>query len=94
MTLKDAVERLNELDDEDLIYVRRPWEGAAECIIVRYERSVTTGRQRDGMDYFLEGSTAREALQVFGERSTTLEDRLRLLIYYAENDAFPDWVYE
>jgi hypothetical protein len=94
MTLKDAVERLEELDGEDVIYVRRPWSPAAECQTARYDPSVTTGRQRDGMDYFLEAGTAREALAVFDGRASTLDERLRLLIYYAENDAFPDWVYE
>jgi hypothetical protein len=46
------------------------------------------------MDYFLEASTAREALAVFDGRATTLEERIRLLLYFAENDAFPGWVYE
>lgn len=93
MTLHDVVERLDELDDEDIIYVRRPWKSDADCTVARYDRA--TGKSSlDGMDYFLEASTAREALAVFEGRATTLEERHRLLIYYAENDAFPDWVYE
>jgi hypothetical protein len=93
MTLHDVVQRLDELDDEDIIYVRRPWTSDADCTVTRYGRATGTS-SGDGMEYFLEASTAREALAVFGGRATSLEERLRLLIYYAENDAFPDWVYE
>ena len=93
VTLRDVVERLDDLDGEDIMYVRRPWGATADCIVVRYDPA-TRATLGDGLDYFLEGGTAREVLEVFDGRATTLEERLRLLIYYAENDAFPDWVYE
>jgi len=93
MTLHDAVARLEELDGEDMFYVRRPWTADADCVVARYD-GATGASSHDGMDYFLEASTAREVLAVFDGRATTLEERIRLLIFYAENDAFPDWVYE
>lgn len=93
MTLHDAVELLDALDGEDIFYVRRPWTAAADCVVARYDGAAGAS-SRDGMDYFLEASTAREVLAVFEGRATTMEERIRLLVYYAENDAFPDCVYE
>lgn len=94
MTLADAVDGLKKLDDEDVLYVRRPWAPTAECMIVRFAGSNAAGAEKNGLAYFLEAATARAALEVFEGCETTLDERLRLLIYYAENAAFPDRVYE
>ena len=75
MTLKDAVERLEELDGEDVIYVRRPWSPAAECQTVRYDPPSHDGRQRDGMDYFLEvGCTPGNAISPTRSSPSYTED--------------------
>ena len=31
---------------------------------------------------------------MFGSRSASTQDKVRLLVHYAENDAYPAWVYE
>ena len=46
-----------------------------------------------GFKYFLGVSTAREVLEVFQGREPSLEEKIDCLLYYAENDAFPGWVY-
>lgn len=42
---------------------------------------------------FLEVHVAHEVLRVFDDKPPTMEEKLRLLIHYAENDAYPEWVY-
>src|SRR5690348_9920812 len=96
MTLSDAITALDSLDSEDLICARRPWTPTSDCIVTPTDQPAGVPKHVKvaGLEYFIDAGTAREALEVFGGRETTLEERLRLLIFYAENDAFPDWVYE
>ena len=47
-----------------------------------------------GMEYFLEVVVAKEVCEAFGDRRPTDSEIARLLMFYAENDAFPDWLYE
>jgi hypothetical protein len=47
-----------------------------------------------GLDYFLEGSVAKEVLGVLSNRNTTADERRELLMYYAEHDAYPTWAYK
>jgi hypothetical protein len=37
---------------------------------------------------------ARQVLEVFERRKPSEEQTRALLLYYAENDAYPSWVYE
>ena len=48
----------------------------------------------DGHKYFLEASVARDVMDVLRSRPTpsSTDDACNLLIHYAENDAYPDWV--
>ena len=46
-----------------------------------------------GFDYFLEVSVALEVLESLEGKPSSLDDKLRLLIYYAENDSYPDYIY-
>lgn len=46
-----------------------------------------------GYAYFLEVHVAKEVNRVSAEKSPTLDEMVRLLVHYAENDAYPDWVY-
>jgi hypothetical protein len=46
-----------------------------------------------GYEYFLEIHVAKEVLAVLGSRQAAPDDQVRLLMFYAENDAYPDWAY-
>ena len=93
--LSDLVDRLDTLGNESTIFARKPWSAMSEAVLVatddegRIDRAVPAG-----FAYFLEVNVSREVLEVFGDRPASLGDRTRLLIYYAEFDSFPDWVYE
>jgi hypothetical protein len=94
MKLVEAIEKLRKLDDGATIFARRPWTGDSECTLATVEDKLPKELKKAGFDYFLEVSVALEILGVFGRKRPTLEDKLRLIIFYAENDAFPDWVHQ
>ena len=96
MTLEEVVRDLDLLDADATICVRRPWSGSAECIVISLDANLRLPQHvKDaGFEYFLERFVADEVLEVFGEHVPSNEEKLRLLIFYADNDAYPDWVYE
>lgn len=96
MKLVEAVENLSTLDRETTIFVRRPWTGDAECTVAMLDRGVAIPKEitAAGFEYFLDVFVCHEVLSVFGTRKPTTDEKLRVLIHYAENDAWPDWVYE
>jgi hypothetical protein len=96
MTLADIVNQLSLVAEDRIICARRPWSALAESILAQpaENRSVPSDVKAAGFEYFLEVFVAREVLQVFGQKPATLDDKIRLLIHYAENDAYPEWVYQ
>lgn len=79
-----------------MICAQKPWTAASRARLVSAEArgGVPDDAKAEGLDYFLEVHVAKEVLEVFGDRSETVDRKLALLIYYAENDAYPDWAYE
>lgn len=95
VALADIINQLDGVDEGQIICARRPWSDQAEGLLALPDEnlSVPNDVKAAGFEYFLEVFVAREVLQVFGNKPATLEDKIRLLIYYAENDAYPDWAY-
>ncbi|WP_437721249.1 hypothetical protein [Sorangium sp. So ce861] len=96
MTLDEAVRQLDTLDENAILCARPPWTPLSECVIALPDEDLGVPRHvKDaGLAYFLEVHVAHEVLRVFGDKPATHEERARLLIYYAENDAYPGWVYQ
>lgn len=95
MTLNEIVKQLGTLDEDAIVCVRRPWIPSAECVVTEPAENlgVPTHLKNAGFAYFLEVHVAHEVLGVFGDKPSTHEEKVRLLIHYAENDAYPEWVY-
>ena len=96
VTLSEVLARVEEFSEEETIFSRRPWRFNEYAILVRMDEegripSLTTA---EGWDYFLEVTVAKEVLEVFEGAPPSPEERRNLLLFYAENDGFPDWVYE
>jgi hypothetical protein len=96
MKLQEALDRVEQLDDMQVVFAKRPWSLEAETLIGRLdsESRVPKALADQGFDYFLDVAMARQVLEVFERRKPTEEERRALLLYYAENDAYPSWVYE
>jgi hypothetical protein len=96
MNLEQIISGLHELSDEACIFARKPWlpssEATAAPLGENFEIPISVSAL--GFEYFLEVHVAREVLGVLGNRRSSKEDQLKLLMFYAENDAYPGWVYE
>ena len=96
MKLQDILDEVPMLDDLVCIFARRPWslETEAEICPLESDWRVPASISARGLEYFLEVSVAQEVLEAFGGRTPTTDQRRSLLIYYAENDAYPRWLHE
>lgn len=93
MRLQDVITRLSELPEEMFICARRPWTRDSDAKLVPFtlDLRIPESVKADGFEYFLEVSTALEILAGFIERKPTREQITDFVIYYAENDAYPEW---
>lgn len=96
MKLGAILERIEELNESDVVFAEKPWSLDARAEIGQLDRDykVPDSILSQGLSYFLEVSTAREVMEVFGGVPPTKQEICSLLLFYAENDAFPEWVYE
>ena len=93
MKLSDIVAGLETSDDSLCIVAKRLWTGDSEAKLVRFTEDFRIPREAlsDGYEYFLEVSTARDEV-LTGPVALSDEQRIAAVIYYAENDAFPEWL--
>jgi len=99
-SLRDVSEWVQRAEEGELsmktIFARKPWTIDAEAKVVPLDdESRAPSEAVAGMEYFLEASVAREVLEGLAARpsGTSSAAGCKLLIYYAENDAYPEWVY-
>jgi hypothetical protein len=93
MKLEEALDRVQALGSEDVIFAVRPWnmDSITEIGRLDSESRVPKAYKDRGLEYFLEASLAKEILSDVEDRGFTRDQRRSLLLYYAENDAFPEW---
>jgi hypothetical protein len=96
MNLGQLIDNLHELPKDQCIFARKPWTAESEAIaaLLGKDFRVPLELSARGLAYFLEVFLIKEVLEVFGDRPACQKERLKLLIFYAENDAYPDWVYQ
>jgi hypothetical protein len=94
-TLGQALDGVHRLEDDLVIFARKPWSVSSEALIgqLDHELRVPAAIADTGFEYFIDVPAAKEVLGVFGGRIPTPEERRELLLYYAEHDAYPSWVH-
>jgi hypothetical protein len=55
--------------------------------------NVPEGIRGEGFEYFLEVSVAMDVLEVLKGKPVSNQDKTKLLLHYAEDDVYPDWVH-
>lgn len=93
MSLAEIIAHLDAADDTYCIVARRPWTADAEAKLIALtdDYRVPVDVLADRYEYCLEVSVARE--DVIGDPGTLSPDqRVKACIFYAENDAYPDWL--
>jgi hypothetical protein len=95
MKLQDALDQIASLADEDVIFAKRPWHMESEAIIGQLDERLAVPKSiaEKGFSYFIEVHLAKEVLEVFDPRTPSERECRDLLLYYAEHDAYPAWVY-
>jgi hypothetical protein len=93
MKLEEILRNPERLGDDDVVYAKRPWTLASEARVLQFsvDEAVTRVLGEDpSFEYFLEGDLLID-LQLQLEASGRSSDEvIEALLYYAENDAFPD----
>lgn len=94
MKLSEVIAKLESLDNQQCIVAKRPWSAEAEADLVKLTKDyrIPAATLSAGYEYFLEVSVALEdVLSGLGPRLTS-EQRVEAVVFYAENDAYPEWL--
>ena len=96
MNLEQLIDGLHELSEDECIFARKPWSPTSEAIAAPLgdDFQVPSNLPIEGLEYFLEVPVVKEVLEVLGDKPASKEEQLKLLIFYATNDSYPDWVYK
>ena len=92
MKLREALIESNNLGEHDVLYARRPWLLDSDALVVSYSegQSVTRFLADDAsFEYFLEVPLVQDIRHQVEAAGSSSEEALDVLLYYAENDAFP-----
>lgn len=95
MNLDDAIKKVLLLRDDDLvIFAKRPWNLKSNCVIDKLDSDyrIPLSISNDGFEYFLEYSIVEELNEIKKEMLIDESKFISLVIFYAENDAYPEWV--
>ena len=88
-TLREVVEKLDELDDEGTIYTDGSSPAARAAVVT--DASGKAARA-EGLRYFVEVALAKDAVVVWsewrGSAQPTLDEKLMAVSYYATHDAY------
>jgi hypothetical protein len=89
MQLRDILHDLQTIDEDAVIFAKRPWTLDSETETGRFDPGyrIPASMTDRGFAYFLEAYLAKEFLEDLGNSLPTEEERFARLIYYAENDA-------
>lgn len=92
--MADALLEISACSDDLVVFAKRPWDLDSEAVIATLDSNycVPADIREAGFEYFIDAPIAREVLEVFGSREPFPEQIQKLLLFYAENDAYPDWI--
>jgi hypothetical protein len=93
MTLQEIVSNLQTISDGLCIAARRPWGPDAEAKLVELDEEFRFPNhiKEAGYEYFLEVAIARDEVLGAWHSQLSPEQCFDVVLYYAENDAWPDW---
>lgn len=96
MKLRDAIAQLKNLESGWMLFAAKPWTLDCEAEIRPFVvgLGVPQDLRTKGFDYFIDSGTAHEVLEALGEYVPTNQEVEELIIHYAVNDAFPEWLAE
>ena len=96
MKLRDAILSVDTTSDDLCIVAKRPWSSDSDCELTGLtdDYLVPEAVTARGYDYFLEVSVAKDEVLKHTRGLLTPDQRVAAVIYYAEFDAYPEWLNE
>jgi hypothetical protein len=96
MKLREIIDELEATDHTLCIVAKRPWtpECDAHLVHLTEDYRVPADILAAGFDYFLEVSVAVDEVLADIGSDLTPEQRSEAVLFYAENDAYPEWLCE
>jgi len=90
MKLSEAILMIKKDANDSMICARTPWVPDADCIVIPMpdDYRVPDEIKSSGYKYFLEKSIIKEFKTDFSNKTDS--EFVEFVIFYAENDAFPD----
>jgi len=94
MQLREIIDDLESVDDSQCIVAKRPWKPDSEARLVRLtdDYRIPSETTEQGYEYFLEVSVALNEVLDGLNSALSSDQRVSAVLYYAENDAFPEWL--
>jgi hypothetical protein len=95
MTLEEALDQIAQLPNNEAVFAKRPWGWNSEAMMAQLDQEYRVPQRilDLGFEYVLDGFIAKDVLRdAFGSREPSPLERRKLLLYYAEHDAWPDWL--
>jgi len=94
MYLSEIIASIDDSLSHLCIVAKQPWADSAEAKLVELttEFGVPSEDLREGYEYFLEVSVALEEVIEGPGVVLTEGQRFEAVLYYAQNDAFPEWL--
>jgi hypothetical protein len=95
MKLRDIIDAVASTSDDMCIVARRPWHGDSDARLVQLDADggLPPHARADGYEYFLELSVILEDVLSPATAVLTPDQKFGLVLYFAENDAYPEWVF-
>ncbi len=91
-TLENAIKDIDSFDDEDVLYVRKPWNKNSQTYVYTYGEGENSPLDINSIPYFLEVFIVKEVIEVLKEHTKNMNSDInevcKAVIYYAENDAY------
>ncbi len=96
LTLREALADLARFDPAHFICTLGHPSPGCTCLVVEPTEDLRVPAQlwSSGYRYFLEVGEASGIVASFNEPPLSDDERFRLLVHYAANDAFPEWIYQ
>ncbi len=95
MKLREIIDAVASTSDDLCIVARRPWSAESDARLVQLDEDygVPAHALADGYEYFLELSVILEEVLFPATSVLSPDQKFDLVLYYAENDAYPEWVF-
>ena len=91
MKLREILINSEGLGEYDVVYVKRPWSLDSDACVVRSQPDEAVPRllSEDSFEYVLEAPLIKYIRKQVEDAGESPSEVLRILLYYGENDAFP-----